>query len=139
MKAMRQLAWIFVTLFVASVCAAAPAEIPAKYNLDNQLEKVSEISKYNFMSWDKVDKQSFILQTSPSDFYLIVLSNPSDRLLFSESIQIPDTNSMVKPGYNNVIVKGNGFKDTCIINKIYRFKDSKQVKEIRDQLTGEKK
>ncbi|MGA1865040.1 MAG: DUF6491 family protein [bacterium] len=122
-------------LFVSSFCAYARAEVPAKYNLDNQLEKVSEISKYNFMSWDKVDNQSFILQTSPSDYYLIVLSSPSGRLAYSETISIPDTNAMVKPGYNNVIIKGNGFKDTCIISRIYKFKDSEQVKAIKTQLT----
>lgn len=122
-------------LFVSSLCTYARAGVPVKYNLDNQLEKVSEISKYNFMSWDKVDNQSFILQTSPSDYYLIVLSSPSDRLIYSETISIPDINAMVKPGYNNVIVKGNGFKDICIINRIYKLKDSEQIKDIKKQLT----
>jgi hypothetical protein len=139
MKAVKQLAVISLVLFIASVCAAATNEIPAKYNLDSQLSKVSEISKYNFMSWDKVDKQSFVLQTGPSDYYLIVLSSPSDKLFFTESIQISDTNDMVRPGYNNVIAKGNGFKETYIINRIYKFKDSGQVKTIREQLTGEEK
>ncbi len=136
MKTIKQSFMIFMILFVASLSQYAGAEVPAKYNLDNQLEKVSEISKYNFMSWDKVDNQSFILQTGPSDYYLIVLSSPSDRLAYSETISIPDTNAMVKPGYNNVIIKGNGFKDTCIINRIYRFKDSEQIKDIKTQLTG---
>jgi len=139
MKTIKKLTGISTVLLIALLCAAAWAEMPAKYNLDNQLEKVTEISKYNFMSWEKVDRQSFVLQTSPSDYYLIVLSSPSDKLLFTETIKIPDTNAMVKPGYNNVIVQGSGFKETYIINKIYKFKDSKQVKEIKDQLTGEKK
>lgn len=139
MKNIKGLIIISVVFFLASLCAAAAVEVPAKYNLDNQLEKVSEISKYNFMSWEKVDRQSFVLQTSPSDYYLVVLSSPSDKLLFTETIKIPDTNAMVKPGYNNVIVQGSGFKETYIINKIYKFKDSNQVKEIKDQLTGEKK
>jgi hypothetical protein len=43
---------------------------------------------------------------------------------------------MVKPGYNNVIVQGSGFKDTYIINRIYKFKDYEQVKTIREQITG---
>jgi len=139
MKTTKLLTILFASLFITSVCSVATAEIPAKYNLDNQLEKVSEISKYNFMSWDKVDNQSFILQTSPSTYYLIVLSSPSDRLPFTETIQIPDTNAMVKPGYNNVIVQGNGFKDTYVINKIYKFKDFEQVKKIKALLTGETK
>jgi len=135
MKTIKQPWMISMMLFVSSLCTYARAGVPVKYNLDNQLEKVSEISKYNFMSWDKVDNQSFILQTSPSDYYLIVLSSPSDRLIYSETISIPDINAMVKPGYNNVIVKGNGFKDICIINRIYKLKDSEQIKDIKKQLT----
>ena len=142
MKAIKLLAMIFVASFIASVCAAAPTEMPAKYNLDNQLERVSEISKYSLISWEKVDNQSFVLQTSPSDYYLIVLSNRCDRLLFSESIKITDTMGSVRPGFENVIVRGNGFSgtsETCIIDKIYKFKDSKQVKEIEAQLSGKTK
>ena len=127
---------IFAAIFIAFTCSAESAELPAKYNLDNQLQKISEISKYNFMSWETIDNQSFVLQTSPSDYYLIVLSSPSDKLIFAETIKIPDTNAMVKPGYNNVIVQGSGSTDTYIINRIYKFKDYPQVKTIREQITG---
>lgn len=137
MKAIKQLIAIFVTFLMASVCIAAKAEIPAKYNLDNQLERVTQIYKYNLMSWQKIDNQSFVLQTGPSDYYLIVLSSRSDKLPFTETIKITDTNGMVKPGYNNVISSGDGFKETHIINRIYKLKDSKQVKEIEAQLIGE--
>lgn len=129
---------VFITLFTAYTCFAASEGVPEKYNLDSQMQKVSEISKYNLMSWQTVDRQSFILQTGPSDYYLIVLSSPSDKIMFSETIRIEDTNALVKPGYNNVIVKGSGFSDNYIINKIYKFKDPAQVKTIRAQLTGEK-
>jgi hypothetical protein len=136
MKKIKITAMIFTAIFAAFTCSAESAELPAKYNLDNQMQKVSEISKYNFMSWERVDNQSFVLQTSPSDYYLIVLSSPSDKLNFAETIKIPDTNAMVKPGYNNVIVQGSGFTDTYIINRIYKFKDYAQVKTIREQITG---
>jgi hypothetical protein len=139
MEAIKRIAILFTAVFMAYACSAQSAELPAKYNLDDQLQKVSEISKYHFMSWERVDRQSFVLQTSPSDYYLIVLSSPSDRLPFAETIQIPDTNAMVKPGYNNVIVRGSGFSDTYIINRIYKFRDYAQVKTITEQITGEKK
>jgi hypothetical protein len=139
MKRVKVTAIVFMAIFTAYTCFAASSGVPEKYNLDSQMQKVTEISKYNFMSWQTVDKQSFVLQTSPSDYYLIVLSNPSDKIMFAETIKIADTNAMVKPGYNNVIVKGNGFTDTYIINKIYKFKDSAQIKTITAQLTGEKK
>jgi uncharacterized protein YbaP (TraB family) len=136
MKSIKKMAMIFAAIFIAFTCSAESAELPAKYNLDNQLQKISEISKYNFMSWETIDNQSFVLQTSPSDYYLIVLSSPSDKLIFAETIKIPDTNAMVKPGYNNVIVQGSGSTDTYIINRIYKFKDYPQVKTIREQITG---
>jgi hypothetical protein len=139
MKAIKETAMIFVVMFIASTCFAASAELPEKYNLDNQMQKVSEILKYNFMGWEKVDSQSFVLQTSPSDYYLIVLTSPSDHLVFSEAVGINATGDVVKPGYNTVFVKGNGFTDTCIINKIYKFKDYAQVKTIIAQITGERK
>ena len=130
---------IFSTLFIASICAAAPAMVPEKYNLDNKLEKVDSIYKYKLMSWNRIDNQSFELQTGPSEYYLIVLSFPSDKLPFTEHIKITDTNGMVRPGYNNVIVRGSGFKDNLVINKIYKFKDANQVKEIEAELTAVKK
>jgi len=139
MKAIKLSAIIFAILFIAMVCTTASAEMPAKYNLDNQLQKVDSIYKYKFMGWDKVDNQSLVVQTSPADYYLIVLSSPSTKLLFSESIRIDSKDNMVRPGYNNVIVRGSGFTEDLIINKIYKFKDSKQVKEIEAQLTAEKK
>jgi hypothetical protein len=139
MKNLKEIIIIFAVIFITSICFAASAQPPAKYNLDDQLQKVSEISKYNFMSWDRIDTQSFVLQTSPNDYYLIVLSSPSTKLPFAETIRIPDTNAMVKPGYNNVIVKGNGFTDNCVINKIYKFKDHAQIETIKEQLTGKKK
>jgi hypothetical protein len=48
----------------------------------------------------------------------------------------------VRPGFENVIVRSNAFSgtpETCIINKIYKFKDSKQVKEIEAQLSRKTK
>jgi hypothetical protein len=139
MRTIKQLSKIFVTLFMLSACATTPAKTPEKYNLDDQMENVTEITKYNMMGWETVDKQSFVLQTSPSDYYLIVLTSPSDHLLFSEVIGINATGAVVKPGYNTVFVKGSAFEETYIINKIYKFKDPSQVKAIKDQLTGKKK
>jgi hypothetical protein len=138
MRAITLLIGILVSLFMATACATAPVSIPDKYNLDNQLENIQNISKYNMMSWDSVDRQSFVLQTNPGDYYLIVLSSPSEKLPFSESVQITNTGDMVRPGYNNVIVSSPGFEGSYVINKIYKFKDYEQVKAITSQLTGEK-
>jgi hypothetical protein len=140
MKTFSKLISAFAILFFfASLSFAAPAAMPAKYDLDKQLEKVDSIYKYKFMGWEKVDTQSFVLQVSPSDYYLIVLSSPALKLPFAEHIRINSTNNMVRPGYNNVFVRSSGMTEEYIINKIYKFKDRKQVQDIEAQLTGEKK
>jgi hypothetical protein len=139
MRAIKQLIGIFVLLLILSACATTPAKMPDKYNLDGQLERVTEILKYNMMGWDAVDMQSFVLQTTPSDYYLIVLTSPSDRLVFAEVVGINATGDVVKPGYNTVFVKGTTSEETYIINKIYKFKDFEQVKAIKEQITGKKK
>jgi hypothetical protein len=139
MRTFNKLISAFIILLFATICYAAPATMPAKYDLDKQLEKVDSIYKYKFMGWEKVDAQSFVLQVSPSEYYLIVLSSPAQKLPFAEHIRIDSTNNMVRPGYNNVIVRSSGMTEEYIINKIYRFKDHKQVQDIEAQLTGEKK
>lgn len=134
MKAMNQWARILATLFIVSKCVVAYAEIPAKYNLDNQLEQISEISDNNFREWEMVDDQSFILQNSPSDYYLIVLRSPSDELPVNDSVKISETNTIIKPGLSKVIVRSNGIKDRYIVYKIYKLKGADQAEEIRAQL-----
>jgi hypothetical protein len=136
MKAINQLARILATLFMVSICGVAYAEIPAKYNLDNQLEQISEISDNNFREWEMVDEQSFILQNSPSDYYLIVLRSPSEELTANDSVKISESNSIIKPGYSRVIVRSDGIKDRYRVYKIYKLKDSEQAEEIRAKLIG---
>ncbi|MBN1624923.1 MAG: hypothetical protein JW944_00250 [Deltaproteobacteria bacterium] len=128
----------FIALLFLAACATAKVDTSEKYNFDNQLESVSEITKFNMMGWEHVDRMSFILQTTPSDYYLFVLNHPSDELPFAENIHISSTGSFVKPGYNNVTVYGPSSTEKYVINKIYKFKNYEQAKEIRKQITGEK-
>jgi len=138
MKAIKYYPFVFIVLIFFAACATAPANTAEKYNLDSQLESIPEITKFNMMGWEHVDKMSFILQTTPSDYYLFVLNHPSDELPFAENINISSTGSFVKPGYNNVTVYGPSSTNKYVINKIYKFKDYEQAKEIRKQITGEK-
>ena len=137
MRVIKLFSLIFVALLALSACATAPVGTKEKYNLDSQLQSVAEITKFNMMGWEHVDRMSFILQTTPSDYYLFVLNHPSDELPFAENIYISSTGSFVRPGYNNVTVFGVNSKNNYVIDKIYKFKDYEQAKEIRKQLTGE--
>jgi hypothetical protein len=126
-----------VAIMMISACAGTKSfQLDEKYNLGDQLEEVTEIHKYTLRSWQKVDNQSFVLQTGPSTYYLIVLIRPSTELLFTETIKISNTGAVVKPGFDRVTVYQAGSPVDYTINKIYKFKDYEQVKEIRALLTG---
>lgn len=136
MKFFKPFAIFFMLLFITSGCATTSAPTAGKYDLDEQLEAVSEILRYNLMGWEAVDNQSFILQTSPSDYYLIVLISPSDRLRFTEDIGITHTGNMVKPGYDKVIVYSSPYTETFVISKIFRLQDREEANAVRERLSG---
>ena len=128
-----------VALLMSS-CATGRIELPEKYVLDNQIESVSHISKYQgYSSWDTVDNQSFILQTSPSNYYLIVLQIAVTEERFSESIKISSSGSRVRAGMDTVTFLGQSVKyPPYRIEKIYRLKDREQVRTIREQIRAVK-
>lgn len=138
MNTFKKLAGILMVMLFASTYAAASQWMPEKYNLDDQLVKVSRISNTSLTGWEKVDNQSFVLRSSASTYYLIILSSPAWNLPFTERIGITGRSLMIRPGYDNVIVREAGNRrGKYIINKIYKFEDKKQVWEIIAQLTGE--
>jgi hypothetical protein len=133
----NKLAIVFIGLFfIISACATTSQQTAGKYDLADQLEPVSEILRYNLMGWETVDSRSFILQTAPSRYYLIVLTRPSDQLVFTESISITHTGAMVKPGYDKVTVYGSPYNETFVIDKIFKLEGRDQANAIRKQLTG---
>jgi hypothetical protein len=137
MKVITKPILIFIISLVATACATTQVTLPEKYvTLENELEEVQEIYKFNARSWEKVDNQSLILRTGPSDYYLIVLHRPARSLVFSEAIRITDTVDKIKPGYDHVIVEDSAGRDTYIIQKIYRLEDRKQSEKIKKQLIG---
>lgn len=108
-----------------------------KYSrLDDQLEQVSDISSFNLMNWEAIDNRSFILQTSPSRFYLILLRRRAHGLMFAETIAISNTGSMVRPGFDRVTVFSPFQREDYIIQKIFKLKDREAATQIRDQLGG---
>jgi len=123
-------------LMVSSCAGMKSFEHNEKYNLDDQLEVVTQIQKYTMRDWQKVDSQSFVLQTGTSNYYLIVLLTPSPELMFTETIKISSTGAVVKPGFDKVTVYQSGKGQDYSIHKIYKFKDREQVAEIKTQLTG---
>ena len=123
-----------------SSCAMGRIELPEKYALDNQLESISHISKYQgYFSWDMVDNQSFILETGPSKYYLIILQIAVPELPFTESIRITSSGSRIQAGMDTVTFLGQSVKGPpYVIEKIYRLKDREQVQAIRAQIRSVK-
>ena len=136
MRIIKQISVILALFILMSGCATGSKIIPSKYELDNQLEQVPNISRFSIMGWEKIDRQSFILQATPSDFYLIVLLRPSHDLMFGESIAISSTGSMIWPGYNNIVVLNDPFNVPYVIERIYRLEGREEAREITAQLSG---
>jgi len=130
------MASVMVLLTIFACAGMKSFEHNEKYNLDDQLEAVTEIQKYTMRDWQTVDNQSFVLQTGTSNYYLIVLNHPSTEIMFAETIKISSTGAVVKPGYDKVTVYQSGRGQDYSIHKIYKFKDREQVAEIKAQLTG---
>ena len=138
MKTVMSILTVFLAIFMISACASMqkPFEADEKYNLDDQLEMVSEIHKYTMRDWDKVDRQSFILQTGAGTYYLIVLRRPSTEIMFTESISIKTSSQMVRPGFNSVTVHSSSRTEDYTIHKIYKLNNAQHAREIKAQLTG---
>ena len=136
MKLIKLFTVLISLFFIISACATTSPETIGKYDLASQLEPVSEILRYNLMGWETVDNQSFILQTAPSSFYLIVLIHPSDQLVFAETISISHTGAVVKPGYDRVTVYGSPNNESFVIDKIFKLEGRDQANAISEQLEG---
>lgn len=136
MKPIKLFIPLFSALLMLSACASEPIKLADKYtNLDSQLEQVSNISRFNLMSWETIDNQSLILQTSPDSFYLILLRRPAYDLMFTETIAVSNTGNLVKPGYDRVTVFGPMQREDYVIHKIFKLKNRETATQIRDQLS----
>ncbi len=51
-----------LSLVALSCATVPPPALPDKYNLDDELESVDQISTFRVPRWQNVDKQSIILR-----------------------------------------------------------------------------
>ena len=134
MKAMIKVFSVFVLLILVVSCATTPNTLPDKYNLDNELEAVKQITTFTISSWEEVDIQSVILRANVSDYYLLVLRRPMDTRISGLSIGISSTVSSIKPGFDRIIVKDLAGTQYYVIEKIYKLDGKQQAKEIKERL-----
>jgi hypothetical protein len=57
-------------------CATTYRALPEKYNLDGELEAVSQISIFDVSVFENIDGQSIILKADHMSYYLLVLRRP---------------------------------------------------------------
>ncbi|MBN1626054.1 MAG: hypothetical protein JW944_05970 [Deltaproteobacteria bacterium] len=127
---------VFFFLTVSS-CAIVSIQVPEKYDLDGELEQVTSIFKYGITDWEEVDTQSLILQKGPGEYYLLVLKIPAPELPFLNRIKLTSTGDMIRAGMDDVILYNlSHIRQSYPIDRIYRFKDSEQMRTFRDRLEG---
>lgn len=134
MKVMIKVFSVSVLLILVVSCATTPNALPEKYNLDNELESVKQITTFTVSSWEEVDIQSIILRANVSDYYLLVLRRPMPTRISGLSIGISSSVSSIKPGFDRIFVKDLAGRQEYVIEKIYKLKGKEQAKEIKERL-----
>ena len=137
MKTMTKFFSIFMLFIMPVSCATAPLALPEKYNLDNQLEKVDQITTFSKPEWEEVDNQSIILNVNLNDYYLLILDRPLNSRILPITIGISSSISSISAGFDRIVVIDSGFVYYYTIEKIYRLKGREQANEIKKRL-GEK-
>ena len=134
MKVMIKLFSIFVFFIMVVSCAITPRVLPEKYNLDNDLEAVEQISTFKEITWKKVDKQSIILRVDWKDYYLLVAHRPIFSMSFIHTLGIDSTSHSITSGYDRIVVNDSAGTWCYVIDKIYKLKDWEQTEEIKERL-----
>jgi hypothetical protein len=129
---------ILLTTLSMQGCAASPVTIDSVYTFD-EYEQVDSISILNLQGWEVIDNQSLIVQTGPSNYYLLVLRNKMPDLNVAETILFSSTGTRIVAGMDCVEVVG----PTCspeaipvVIDTIYKLGGRDDVQRIRRQISG---
>ena len=91
---MIKASFIFVFFIMVTSCATTLHTLPEKYNLDNYLKKVNQISVLKVKDYENIDNQSIILEADHNNYFLLVLRRPIDMKYSNISIDVENTVSM---------------------------------------------
>ena len=84
--------------------------------------------------WIKVDKQSFIMRSSPSVYYLLVLDRPAVNLMSTTNISLAPLSNVLKAGVDFLELDNIKY----IINRIYVINGRDKVHSIINQVKNSK-
>jgi hypothetical protein len=138
MKMMMKLFAIVALLAMTASCVTtttAPAALPEKYNLSNELKAVKKIDAINVSNWDQVDKQSLIFTANGGDFFLAVLDRPLEIDIANQVIGIVDQKSTIIAGYDKFFIRTAKGRQYYLIEKIYELAGRDQAKEMKEKLS----
>ncbi|MBN1830917.1 MAG: hypothetical protein JW896_02275 [Deltaproteobacteria bacterium] len=135
MKAMKKVFPIFVLSVMFVSCATRPHVLPEKYNLDDDLELIEQITTIKAPSLEQVDNQSVILKTNWDEYYLLVLHRPIDTRYSNPQIGISRTISTITSGIDRVYVSPSSGSQSYVIDKIYKLKGKEQAREIKERFS----
>jgi hypothetical protein len=136
MKIYKNVLLIVTSMILISGCATGNIQMPQKYALEDQLERVDWIYKQRIRDWEKVDNQSLIIEISPGAYYLMVLKMPARELLFQNRISLSSTGSRIRAGLDDLILYNAHMRVRYPIEKIFKIRGRTQMHSVRDQLTG---
>ena len=139
MKEMLKVFCVFSIFIIFSACATTQQSLPAKYDLGKELKEIDQITTFQLSSWEEVDNQSIILETTRHKYYLLVLRHPFVGRLPSLTLGISGTISSIAAGFDWISTNENGVTQYYYIEKIYELKDREQVNKIKKQLLEKQK
>lgn len=136
MKMLKTLASLMFALSI-SACSSTPTGPVdlTKYNFPD-IETVDSISNWTLDNWNAIDNRSLIVQTSPRDYYLFVLSVPNPDLRFALGVLITSSVGQVQARFDTVSTPMDP-EMRSPIDKIYKLSGQAQVKEVTQQIRGE--
>jgi hypothetical protein len=131
-------------LIIGSSGVVDSKEIPNKSNSEGHGEDLRDsINQLNTVTlsesshqWIKVDNQSLIIRTGPSEYHLLVLQIPAAYLMFSENISFISPTNVIRAGLDLVQLDDN---INYVIDRIYKINNHEQMYAIKNQLVGKNK
>ena len=137
LKALHSLNLVLIILAIG--CVSPPVTLDARYEFP-QFEVVESFPTFNLDSWQSVDSQSLLINTSPSRSYLVILKGKSHDLQFAESIELTTTGPTVHAKFDCVKVKLENCSHAPIpisISRIYRLHGKEDITQAKQQIRAQ--
>lgn len=153
-------------LFLVSSCATTSTtvmQVPEKYMLDKQLERVKEVSdlrigrmqpaetifieteedplvimkrrdtitmRESSNQWRKVDNQSFLIKSTPSEYFLLVLDRPAITLMHTDALSFTLRGNKITAGSDSLNLEGVIY----LISRIYKINSREEMYAVTNQI-----